>query len=299
MPRSQPSQGHAATTAAPCHGIGVGLRYPHHQQFLDGSPRVDWLEVHAENYLGGIALDDLLTIRRDYPVSVHAIGLSLGSSHGIDQQHLGRIADLCDRVEPGLVSDHVSWSSLPSRHLPDLLPLPYTDEALAICCANIDRVQNRLKRRLLVENPSRYLAFLAADFSEGGFLAELAARTGCGVLLDLNNILVSASNLGRSAAGELAAVLEAVPAAAIGEIHIAGHSIVPLPDGGHVCVDDHGSTASQEVWQMLETVTRWLGPRPVLIEWDTNLPPFDTLRSEAERARTIVDHVQDGRHALN
>lgn len=299
MPYSQPTYGRAATTTAPCRGIGVGLRYPHHQQFLESSPRVDWLEVHAENYLGGIPLDDLLTIRRDYPISVHAVGLSLGSSDGVDQQHIDRIADLCDRVEPGLVSDHVSWSSLPARHLPDLLPLPYTAEALATCCANIDRVQDALKRRLLVENPSRYLAFLAPDFSEAGFLAELVKRTGCGVLLDLNNILVSASNLGCSAAGELAAILEAVPAAAIGEIHIAGHSIVPLQDGGHVCIDDHGSTASLEAWQMLETVTRWLGPRPILIEWDTNLPPFATLRSEAERARAIVHHVSEGRHAIN
>jgi hypothetical protein len=299
MPRSHPSHDHAATTPATCRGVGIGLRYPHHEQFLNGRPSVDWLEVHAENYLRGIPLDDLLGIRRDYPISVHATGLSLGSSHGVSQEHIERIAELCDRVEPGLVSDHISWSAVPSGHLPDLLPLPYTQEALEICCANIDRVQGGIKRQLLVENPSRYLAWAATDFSEAGFLAELVRRTSCGVLLDLNNIVVSATNLGRSADGELAAVMEALPPSAIGEIHIAGHSIEELPSGGHLCIDDHGSAVSEDVWQMLETVTEWLGPRPVLVEWDTNIPPVDTLQSEADRARAVVDHLRNERYAFS
>ena len=297
MVRPTPLGPHAATTASSCLGVGVGLRYPHHELLLDEKPSMGWLEVHAENYLGGIALDDLLAIRRDYPVSIHATGLSLGSPHGVSREHIRRIAGLCDRVEPGLVSDHISWSSTSSRHFPDLLPLPYTDEALEICAANIDRVQEGLKRQILVENPSRYLAYASADFSEAGFLAELVRRSGCGVLLDLNNILVSASNLGRSPIAELSAVMEALPAGAIGEIHVAGHSIESLPDGGQLHIDDHGSAVSEDVWLMLDIVTRWLGERPVLVEWDTGIPAFATLQAEAGRARAIVDGVGARLHA--
>ncbi len=299
MVPSAPVDPHAATTASSCLGVGVGLRYPHHALFLDEKPPMDWLEVHAENYLGGIALDDLLEIRRDYPVSIHATGLSLGSPHGVSREHICRIAGLCDRVDPGLVSDHISWSSTSSGHFPDLLPLPYTDEALDICAANIDRVQEGLKRRILVENPSRYLAYASADFSEAGFLAELVRRSGCGVLLDLNNILVSASNLGRSPAAELSAVTEALPAGAIGEIHVAGHSTRSLPDGCILRVDDHGSTVSETVWSMLDTVTRRLGKRPVLVEWDTGIPAFATLQAEAGRASAIVDGTGSRLHALS
>jgi uncharacterized protein (UPF0276 family) len=289
---------HAAATASSCAGVGVGLRHPHHETFLNGRPPIGWLEVHAENYLGGILLDDLLEIRRSYPISVHATGLSLGSAHGVSQEHLKRIAELCEHVEPGLVSDHISWSSSGSGHYPDLLPLPYTEEALAVCADNIDRVQDGLKRQILVENPSRYLAYAQTDVSEAEFLAELVSRTGCGILLDLNNILVSASNLGRSPTGELAAVMDSVPAGAIGEIHVAGHTTKLLPNGGQLRIDDHGSMVSEAVWQMLAAVTARFGPRPVLVEWDTNIPDFGALQMEANHCRAIVELIEERRHAL-
>jgi uncharacterized protein (UPF0276 family) len=297
MLRPPLSDVHAAATASSCAGVGVGLRYPHHETFLSQRPPVGWLEIHAENYLGGIVLDDLLTIRQDYPISVHATGLSLGSAHGVSEEHLTRIAELCERVEPGLVSDHISWSACASGHYPDLLPLPYTQEALAICADNIDRVQNGLKRQILVENPSRYLAYAQSDFSEAEFLSELARRTDCGILVDLNNILVSASNLGRSPTDELAAVMGSVSPQAIGEIHVAGHAIELQPNGGQLRIDDHGSMVSEAVWQMLAAVTAWLGPRPVLIEWDTNIPDFGALQMEANHCRAIVELVEVRRHA--
>jgi uncharacterized protein len=298
MLRSSLPDVHAAATASLCAGVGVGLRYPHHETFLNERPSIDWLEVHAENYLGGIVLDDLLVIRRTYPVSVHATGLSLGSAHGVCQKHLKRIAELCERVEPDLVSEHISWSSNASGHYPDLLPLPYTQEALAICADNIDRVQDELKRQILVENPSRYLAYAQSDVSEAEFLAELVRKTGCGVLLDLNNILVSALNLGRSPASDLAAVMNSLPVGAIGEIHVAGHMTQLQPNGAQMHVDDHGSMVSEPVWQMLARVTAWLGPRPVLIEWDTNIPDFGALQMEANHCRAIVELVGEKRHAF-
>ena len=297
MLRPALSDVHAAASAS-CAGVGVGLRYPHHETLLNERPPIDWIEVHAENYLGGIVLDDLLEIRLNYPISVHATGLSLGSAHGVSQEHLKRIAELCERVEPDLVSDHISWSSNESGHYPDLLPLPYTEEALATCADNIDRVQDGLKRQILVENPSRYLAYAQADFSEAEFLAELVRKTGCGVLLDLNNILVSASNLGRSPAGELAAMMESVPARAIKEIHVAGHTTQLLANGAQLRIDDHGSMVSEAVWQTLAAVTKWLGPRPVLVEWDTNIPDFGALRMEANHCRAIVELIEERRHAF-
>lgn len=175
--------------------------------------------------------------------------------------------------------------------------MPYTQEALAICADNIDRVQNGLKRQILVENPSRYLAYAQSDFSEAEFLSELARRTDCGILVDLNNILVSASNLGRSPTDELAAVMGSVSPQAIGEIHVAGHAIELQPNGGQLRIDDHGSMVSEAVWQMLAAVTAWLGPRPVLIEWDTNIPDFGALQMEANHCRAIVELVEVRRHA--
>ncbi len=289
---------HAAAIATPCRGVGVGLRYAHHEHVLTGKPSIDWLEVHAENYLGGIALDDLLAIRRDYPISVHATALSLGSSHCLSIEHLERVAALCERAEPGLVSDHLSWSAVPPQHLPDLLPLPYTTKALDVCSTNIDRVQNRLKRQLLVENPSRYMAWATADFPEGDFLAALVKRTGCGVLLDLNNILVSATNLGRSATDDLIAMMGSLPVSAVREVHVAGHSIEELPAGVRLCVDDHGSAVSDDVWALVKTATEWLDDCPLLVEWDTNIPSFDILEAQAERARGIVTRDAEGPHAL-
>lgn len=186
---------HAASIPAQA---GIGLRFPHHQHVLGNPGSAAWLEVHPENYLGeGVAAEILEQVRARYPVSLHATGLSLGSADGVDASHLAAIADLCRRIEPGLVSDHLSWSAADGKHLPDLLPLPYTREAQDIFARNIETVQAALGRTLLIENPSVYLAFAGNEMSEGEFLAGLVRRTGCGVLLDINNVVVSAANLAR------------------------------------------------------------------------------------------------------
>ena len=208
-----------AALAAPIPAqAGIGLRFPHHDHVLAAPGATAWLEVHPENYLGqGVAGDILTSMRADYPLSLHATGLSLGSADGVDRAHLAAIAELCRRLQPGLVSDHLSWSAAGDLHLPDLLPLPYTREALDVCARNIEAVQAALGRTILIENPSVYLAFAQNEMDESEFLAALSRRTGCGILLDINNIAVSAANWAGTP-GALAALLDAVPAAAIGEI---------------------------------------------------------------------------------
>jgi hypothetical protein len=288
-----PSPHGAARAAAPIPAhAGVGLRFPHHRHVLAERPNIAWFEAHPENYLGfGVVADDLEAIRRDYPISLHATGLSLGSADGLDVEHLTAVAGLCRRIEPGLVSDHLSWSAAGGLHLPDLLPLPYSEEALAVVARNIDQVQTALGRRILIENPSVYLAFADNDLSEAGFLGELARVSGCGVLLDINNVVVSAGNLGETPADRLAALLDHVPPAAISEIHLAGHAVRLLDDGTPLRIDDHGSPVGPEVWSLFETVIRRLGPRPTLIEWDTDIPAFAVLSAEAATAQSILDQA--------
>jgi len=252
---------------------------------LEQRPAVPWLEVHAENYLvDEDARTELESIRRDYPLSMHCVGLSLGSAAGVDATHIAQLKSLHSRLEPALISDHLSWSTTGGIYFPDLLPLPYTAEALAVTARNIDRVQSALGRELLIENPSTYLQFAAASLSEAEFLAELVERTGCGVLLDVNNIYVSACNRRVDPTATLQTYLDAGLAAAIGEIHLAGHAVVALEDGATVRIDDHGSRVCAAVWDLYEYAMRWLGPRPTLIEWDTALPEFPVLLSEAAQA---------------
>lgn len=248
-----------------------------------------WLEVHAENYLGeGVAPEILLQVREHHPVSLHATGLSLGSAGGVDCGHLAAIAALSRRIEPGLISDHLSWSAVDGLHLPDLLPSPYTREAQDIFARNIETVQAALGRSLLIENPSVYLSFAGNEMSEGQFLAGLVQRTGCGILLDINNVAVSAANLGEAPGARLDALLMALPASAIGEIHLAGHAVHDLPDSGQVCIDDHGSPVSDAVWGLFDRAIRYIGPRPVLIEWDTSIPAFEVLAGEAAKADALM-----------
>ena len=281
----------AAHAAAPIPArAGIGLRFPHQRLVLSERPYVAWFEVHPENYLGfGVVAEDLHAVRRDYPLSLHATGLSLGSAAGLDSEHLAAIAELCGRLEPGLVSDHLSWSAAGGVHLPDLLPLPYDAETLACVAENVDRLQTALRRRVLLENPSCYLAFAGSALGEAEFLGELVRVSGCGVLLDVNNVAVSAGNLGEAPADRLRALLDQVPADAIGEIHLAGHATRRLDDGTLLRIDDHGSPVSPDVWSLFETAVRRLGPRPSLIEWDTDIPAFEALRAEAEAAQTILD----------
>lgn len=264
---------------------GVGLRLPHHATVLERRPAVPWFEVHPENYMSDPqALSELEDLRRDYPLSLHAVGLSLGSADGIDAAHLARLAQLARRLQPALVSDHLSWSTAAGVYLPDLLPLPYTDEALAVVAGNVDRVQQALGRQLLLENPSTYLRYVDSSLSEAQFLASLVSRCGCGVLLDVNNIYVSAFNQRDDAAATLAALLNYLPGEAIAEIHLAGHALVMLDSGAECRIDDHGSRVATEVWALYEQAIRHLGPRPTLIEWDTRLPDFEVLLDEARHA---------------
>lgn len=279
-----PAPAVALTTAA----LGVGLRAAHHRDiaaWLDAARPlpVDFLEVHAENYLhaGSPPHRLLLRVADAVPISIHSIGLSLGSAEGVDNTHLDRLAALVTDCSPALVSDHLAWSRVGGRYLNDLLPLPYTSEVLAIVCANIDRVQTRLKRPLLLENPSTYLA-LPGEWSEGAFLAEILRRTGCGLLLDVNNIYVSACNQGVDPLDWLADY----PLHATGEIHVAGHDLRETPVGP-VRIDTHAAPVCAEVWALYHSLIARIGPRPTLLEWDDALPSLDGLFAEAAKARTL------------
>lgn len=259
---------------------GIGLRAPHHAEIVASRPAVGFLEVHAENYMGGgAALHHLEAARREWPVSLHGVGLSLGSAQGLDASHLARLARLAGRIEPFLVSEHLSWSGLPGLYLNDLLPLPYTQEALAVVVENVDRAQTALRRRILIENPSAYLEFHRMEMSEAEFLIELARRTGCGLLCDVNNIFVSAVNLGRDARADLLALA----GAPVGELHLAGHCVKEI-DGTPLLIDDHGREVPESVWELHEVAAALFPSAPALIEWDSNIPPLDILVAEAAKA---------------
>ncbi len=270
---------------------GVGLRFRHHREALESHPAAAWFEVHTENYLGGGSAPAYLdAIRRNYPVSLHGTGLSLGSAEGLDAEHLARVRELVERAEPGLVSEHLSFSVAAGNYLADLLPLPLTEEALGIVCRNVAQVQDHLKRRILVENPSTYLQFRHSTIPEWEFLAQVAKRTGCGILCDVNNIYVSACNHGWDAAGYLAAL----PPEVVGEIHLAGHAVRRL-DGGRVLrIDDHGSRVAPEVWALYTEALARFGPVPTLIEWDTDVPPMAVLLEEAARASVLIEEAKNG-----
>jgi uncharacterized protein (UPF0276 family) len=264
---------------------GIGLRFQHHQALIDSRPDVAWFEVHTENYMGGgTPLRYLDAIRRDFPVSLHGVGLSLGSAEGLDQAHLERIRQVAERVEPGLISEHIAWSVVDGNYLADLLPLPMTEEALAIVCRHIDQTQTYLKRLILVENPSTYLTFAHSTIPEWEFMTAVAVRTGCGILCDVNNIFVSACNHGWN----VSAYLDALPSGSIGEIHLAGHTVRLLADGTTVRIDDHGSRVIDDVWRLYQKALMRFGAVPTLIEWDNNVPPFEVLLQEADHAATII-----------
>ena len=275
---------------------GIGLRFQHHQTVVDTHPDVAWLEVHTENYMGGgTPLHYLDAIRRDYPLSLHGIGLSLGSADGLVAAQLERIRRVIERFEPGLVSEHLSWCVTDGVYLADLLPLPMTEEALDIVCRHVDQTQACLKRRILVENPSTYLRFKHSTIPEWEFLAAVAKRTGCGILCDVNNVYVSACNHGWDASAYLAAL----PADAIGEIHLAGHSVRQLDDGRVLRIDDHGSRVAPAVWALYAEALERFGPVPTLIEWDTDVPSLEVLLDEAAQALTHLERIQEGEtHAV-
>ena len=282
---------HGECAAVPA-AAGIGLRFQHHQAVLETRPTVDWLEAHTENYMGGgSSIRTLEAIRCDYPVSLHGVGLSLGSADGIDAAHLGRIREVVRRIEPGLVSEHLSWSVVDGTYLADLLPLPMTEEALDLVCRHVEQTQDFLQRRILIENPSSYLRYRHSTIPEWDFLAAVTRRTGCGILCDVNNIYVSACNHGWDAADYLAAL----PSQSIGEIHLAGPTLKRLDDGRVLRIDDHGSRVAPEVWALYAQALARFGPVPTLVEWDTNMPPLEVLLSEAAKAAALLAETQ---HAL-
>lgn len=273
--------------------VGIGLRHCHYRDFQAGRPDTAWVEVHSENYFGagGRDLHVLETVRRDYPVSLHGVGLALGSAAELARAHLRKLNNLVGRIEPALVSEHLCWGGYQdagaSRHWNDLLPLPYTDEALALMAARVDEVQEALGRRILVENISSYVEFSDSRLGELEFVNALAKRTGCGVLLDLNNLHVNAVNHGRDAYAEL----RALDPRHVGEIHLAGHF-----SGEDGLIDDHGSRVTAAVWQLYAHYVERNGAAPTLIEWDTAIPALDVLLDEARKARAVAE-TNEAAHA--
>ncbi|PBB83952.1 MULTISPECIES: DUF692 domain-containing protein [unclassified Mesorhizobium] len=270
---------------------GIGLRSPHIAEMLTRRPSAGWLEVHAENYMGdGAGVEALEKLRQIYPLSVHGVGLSLGSARGLDHDHLERLRKVCERFEPDLVSEHLAWSVADGAYLNDLLPLRYDEEALAIVARNVETVQDTLKRQVLIENLSAYVAFADSSMTEAEFLAELVAQTGCGLLLDVNNVQVSAHNLQYDAK----AFIDALPAEAIGEIHLAGHATNQVGTDT-VLIDDHGSRVPPVVWALYQHAIERLGPRPTLIEWDTDVPVLDVVLGEAMWADMVTASIMFNR----
>jgi hypothetical protein len=276
------------------HPVGIGWRHAHYARLLEERPPLDFIEVHSENFFGegGAAQSVLREARELYPVSLHGVGLALGSACGIDEWHLDQLADLVARIEPARVSDHACFARSVrdgrTLHAADLLPIPFNAEALAVMCANVQRVQERLKRPLLVENLSAYVAIAGGDREETDFLVELACRTGCGLLVDVNNIYVNALNAQRidpalDALDTCRAWLDRVPAGVVGEIHLAGHCVMD-----DIVIDDHGSRVCDEVWALYAHAVRRFGAVPALIEWDTEVPAFEVLLNEAQCAREIA-----------
>jgi uncharacterized protein (UPF0276 family) len=272
------------------HSVGIGLRTPHLDRFLDcnAPPSATWLEVHAENYFdrGGIRHKMLCMIAERYPISVHGVALSLGSPSGIDSNHLERLASLVDDVDACLVSEHLAWSRAGEVYYNDLLPLPLTEEVLDVVSANVERTQDRLGRAILVENPSGYLEFEQSTMGEAIFLTRLTERTGCGLLLDVNNLFISSANLGTDITDWLATI----PVNLVGEIHLAGHEYGGATDHP-LLIDTHGTAVADPVWALFATALKRFGPRPTMIEWDSDIPALEVLLEEASRAQQIMDRV--------
>jgi uncharacterized protein (UPF0276 family) len=280
------------TGPIPAHA-GIGLRGPHVRDLIERQPALGWLEVHSENYFGagGAPLRYLEHIRADYPLSLHGVGLSLGSADPLNRAHLERLRALCERFQPGLVSEHLSWGSIDGLYLNDLLPLPYTEEALDHFCLRVTQTQEFLGQQILIENPSSYLRYRHSTIPEHEFLVAVARRSGCGILLDVNNVYVSACNHGFDAED----YLQALPRALVEEVHLAGHA-VKRHQRRDILIDDHGSRVREPVWGLFRQAIRRFGRVPALIEWDTDIPPLEILLDEAARAEAIL--AQEQHHAL-
>ena len=251
-----------------------------------------FFEIHAENYMGagGPPHRALERVRRDHPISLHGVCMSLGGPQPLDKDHLRRFKDLVDRYEPALISEHLAWSTHVDTYLNDLLPLPYTASTLAHVCDHVDEMQNAIGRQILLENPSTYVLFAESSMSETDFIREIARRTGCGLLLDINNVFVSATNHGFSALE----YLRDFPLSQVGEIHLAGHAEQEDDEGELLLIDSHDGPVADAVWQLYEIVIARCGPIPTLIEWDSKIPDWPVLRAEALAAQAILDrHAND------
>lgn len=269
---------------------GLGLKAEHYRSILDTAPDLGFFEIHAENYMGagGPPHRYLTAIRDRYPVSLHGVGLSIGGKGLLDRDHLKRLRGLNDRYQPGLFSEHLAWSTHDSGYLSDLLPLPYTAETLQRVCDHIDETQEAMGRQMLLENPSSYLTFEESTIPEADFIAEIARRTGCGLLLDVNNVFVSAKNLRTDALS----YIDAYPLQHVQEIHLAGHDAATDAEGEDLLIDAHGSQVAPDVWGLYAQVLARTGPLPSLIERDNNVPPLEALLDEARMADSMISHCR-------
>lgn len=267
------------------YGVGLGLRAPHYAHILESRPPIPWFEVISENFMetaggrGGRPIRLLEKFRELYPIALHGVSMSIGSADELDYNYLQRLGELIARIEPAIVSDHLSWSSVGGENLHDLLPFPYDEETLAHVTRKIERAQEFLGRQILIENPSAYLSFARSEIPEWEFLNALAAKTGCGILLDINNVYVSSVNLGFNAY----TYLSGLRGDYVRQIHLAGHT-----DSGSVLIDTHDRAVTEAVWELYAASVEKLGPVPGMIEWDDRVPTFEVLASEAERARVIA-----------
>jgi uncharacterized protein (UPF0276 family) len=276
------------------HGVmqaGIGLRHPHYDEFLQRRPPLGFVEVHSENFFadGGAPLSVLQQVRETHPVSLHGVGLALGSAAGLDEWHLRRLQRLVQRIEPLRVSDHACFARAPRfaggavLHANDLLPVAFNEASLQLLTRHVQQVQDRLKRRLLVENISAYVGWCDDTIAEAEFFNRLTRVSGCGLLLDVNNLVVNAANAGIEPVAAACGWIDAIDADSVGEIHLAGFN-----DCGDIVIDDHGSRVKAPVWQVYAHALRRLGPRPTLLEWDTDIPPLDVLLDEATRADALA-----------
>jgi uncharacterized protein (UPF0276 family) len=265
---------------------GLGFKPEHFRDIMTGPRAVGFFEIHAENYMGdgGAAHAMLEALRADHALSIHGVGLSIGGAQGLDDTHLARLRKLLERYQPESFSEHLAWSSHGAAWLNDLLPLPYTQETLVTVCAHVARVQDVLGRRMLLENPATYVTFAESTWSETDFLTEITRRTGCGLLLDVNNVFVSATNHRFDPRSYLAAF----PLGAVGEIHLAGHATEDLPSGP-LLIDTHGAPVADPVWALYAEVLARTGPLATLVEWDNDVPEFPVLLAEAARAQALLE----------
>lgn len=284
-----------ATAGLPI-AAGVGLKPQHFRTITETWPEIGFFEVHAENYLvaGGPFHHYLTRIRERYPLSIHGVGLSIGGAQAIDRQHLHALRALLDRYQPAVFSEHLAWSSHGGTYFNDLLPAPYDDQTLDLVCAHLDEVQEFLRRQVLLENPSTYIEFAQSTFTEAGFIKEVVQRTGCGLLLDVNNVYVSCTNHDRDIAG----YLSALPLQAVREIHLAGFKRQTDSLGAPLLIDSHGSAVDSAVWAIYASLMENIGPRPTLIEWDQDVPAFDQLAAEADRAAALMAAIGRSVEAL-